>query len=70
MFYPRTVITRRFIILAVLSVLYLLTACSPATKYVLVTDRGDVNFADGDRFYLCLQADDAKRVNGMVNLRM
>ncbi len=47
----------------------MLTACSPATKYVIVTDRGDVNFADGDRFYLCLVAEDAKKVNGMLRLR-
>lgn len=69
MFYPRNAISRRFIILAILNLLSLLTACSPATKYVLVTDRSDVNFADGDRFYLCLQTDDAKLVNGMLNLR-
>lgn len=57
----------RFIIL--LNILCLLTACSPATKYVLVTDRGEVNFADGDRFYLCLLPDEAKRVNSMLKLR-
>ncbi len=48
--------------------MFLLAACSPPIKYVLVTDRGDVNFGDGDRFYLCLLPDDAKRVNGMVGL--
>jgi hypothetical protein len=65
----RNVLSRRFIILIALNLLCLLTACSPATKYVLVTDRSDVNFADVDRFYLCLAADDAKRVTGMLNLR-
>jgi hypothetical protein len=69
MCHPRILITRGPIILMVLSLLCLLTACSPATKYVLVTDRSDVNFEDGDRFYLCLQADDAKHVNGMLRLR-
>ncbi len=69
MFHPLIAISRRFIFPTVVNFLYLLSACSPATKYVLVTDRGDVNFADGDRFYLCLLADDAKRVSGMLRLR-
>jgi hypothetical protein len=69
MFYPCNAISRRFNIFMVSSLLCLFTACSPATKYVLVTDRSDVNFADGDRFYLCLLTDDAKQVNGMLNLR-
>ncbi len=58
---------RLTILLALLCLL--LAACSPATKYVLVTDRSEVNFADGDRFYLCLLADDAKRMSGMLKLR-
>ncbi len=37
-------------IIVVFNVLYLLTGCSWGTKYVLVTDRSDVNFEDGDRF--------------------
>lgn len=69
MTYPSNANYRRCFILLVLNSLSLLTACSPSIKYFLVTDRSDVNFADGDRFYICLLADDAKRVNGMLGLR-
>ena len=69
MLHPCNSINSRSIIFTLLSLLCLLSACSPATKYVIVTDRSDVNFADGDRFYLCLATDDARQVNGMLRLR-
>ena len=58
-----------FILPLMLCLLSLLAACTPLTRHVLVTDRNEINFADGNRFYVCLQPDEAKQVNGLLNLR-
>jgi hypothetical protein len=52
-----------------LCLLFLLAACTPLTRHVLITDRNEINFADGNKFYICLQPDEAKQVKGLLNLR-
>ncbi len=46
----------------------LLCACAAPARYVLVTGPGDVDYSSGSRRYLCLSAEEAARVPGMVGL--
>jgi len=62
-------LTKGVLVCSVLGATLFIAGCSQPAKYILVTDRNDVNFADGDRFYICLQPEEAQRVRGMLTLR-
>jgi len=51
-----------------LSAAVLMSGCGGRARYVLITDRNDVDFDDGSTRFICLQAGEAAKMPGLLGL--
>lgn len=59
----------RYAVAAVLMLAVLImSGCGGRTRYVLVTDRNEVDFDNGSLRFICLQPDEAAKVTGLLTL--